>query len=115
MNVKMMSLLLVSAALCFCYKAEAATQVVSLGKITYIENGWYGEGMVIHTSNDGPSGCSAALNDFAIDKNHPSYQELTAMALTAYTKNMNAGLVVDSGVCLFGGRTKVISIRLLQN
>lgn len=34
------------------------------------------------------------------------------MALTAYTKNMDVGLVVDSGGRIFGGRTKVISIRL---
>ncbi|KAB7770984.1 hypothetical protein CEK68_01835 [Xanthomonas sp. LMG 12461] len=112
MSLKMMGLLLAIAASCFSYEADAAMQVVWTGKITYVENGWYGEGMVIHTSNDGPSGCSAPLNDFAIDKDHPSYKELTAMALAAYTSNSDVELLVDSGVCIFGNRTKVISIRL---
>ncbi|MBB4128506.1 hypothetical protein GGR77_003836 [Xanthomonas translucens] len=107
-----MGLLLGVVILCFCEKSQAAAQLVWLGQITYVENGWYGEGMVIHTANAGPSGCSAPPNDFAIEKSNPSYQELTAMALTAYTKNMDVGLVVDSGGRIFGGRTKVISIRL---
>ncbi|MDY4282974.1 hypothetical protein [Xanthomonas sp. LF06-19] len=110
MNLKM-GMSLAIAASCFSYQAQAIT-VVGAGKITVIENGWFGEGMAIHTSNDGPSGCSAPLNDFAIDKNHPSYQELTAMALVAYTKNLDVEVLVDPGVCIFGDRTKVISIRL---
>ncbi|WOS39489.1 hypothetical protein [Xanthomonas rydalmerensis] len=110
----MMSLLSLILVLCFCQEAWAV-QVMPSAKITYVENGWYGEGVAIHMSIDGPPGCSAALNDLAIDKNHPSYQELIAMALTAYTKNMDVGLVVDPGVCLFGGRVKVIAIRFVQN
>ncbi|MDQ1091084.1 hypothetical protein QE400_000497 [Xanthomonas sacchari] len=112
MSLKMMGLLLAIAASCFSYEAHAAMQVFSAGKITYVENGWDGEGMAIHTSNDGPSGCSALPNDFAIDKNHPAYKELTALALAAYTSNTDVELLVDSGVCIFGNRTKVISIRL---
>ena len=82
------------------------------GKITYIENGWYGEGVVIHSSTNAPSGCSASLNDFAIDKNHASYKELVAIALSAYNSNADAEVIVDTGVCAFGGRTKVLSIRM---
>ena len=112
MNVKTIGLLLVIAAVCFSQKTRAATVVVPMGQITYVENGWYGEGMAIHTSNDGPSGCSAGPNQFAIDRNHPAYQELTAMALMAYMKNIEIGLVADSGTCILNGRTKIISIRL---
>ncbi|UYK76764.1 hypothetical protein NG825_20595 [Xanthomonas sacchari] len=102
-------LLFVSSA---CYQAQAATQLVWVGKITYVENDWNGEGLAIHSSSNGPSGCPADLNDFGITSSHPAYKELTAMALAAFTTNADVELIVDSGNCVFGNRTKVISIRL---
>jgi len=104
-------MLLVFAGLSFCHTGRAA-ELVGSGKITFVENGWGGEGLVINYSKNGPSGCSAALNDFGIDKNHPAYKELVAIALAAYTSNADADLIVDTGVCIFGSRTKIISIRL---
>ncbi|MCC4595887.1 hypothetical protein NRY95_01065 [Xanthomonas campestris pv. phormiicola] len=88
--------------------------VVGRGKINYVENGWFGEGLVIHFSQNGPPGCSASLNDLAIDKNHAAYKELVAMAIAAYTSDSNVELMVEDGTCLFGGRTKILSIRLVK-
>ncbi|WP_279362119.1 hypothetical protein [Xanthomonas sacchari] len=114
MNAKMMGLLLAAVVSSVCQQAHAAMQVVWVGKIIYVENGWNGEGLTIHSSSNGPAGCSAPLNDFAIDKNNPSYKELTAMALAAYSTNADVELLVDSGVCIFGDRTKVIAIRMMK-
>jgi len=112
MSSKIMALLLAVAGLGFCYTGRAAQQLVWQGKIIYVENGWNGEGLVIRDSSIGPEGCWAPRDEFAIDKDHPAYKELVAMALAAYTSNADVEVILDSGVCLFGGRTKVLSIRL---
>ncbi|UYK66590.1 hypothetical protein NG831_21265 [Xanthomonas sacchari] len=114
MKLQVHGTLLAFLALTFCQQAQGAVQAIAAGKIIYVENGWYGEGLALHTSNDGPSGCPGPLNNFAIDKNHPSYKELTAIALAAYTTNANVEFVVDSGSCPFGNSTKVLSIRLIK-
>lgn len=110
MAAKIMASLFAICGFGVCYAVQAADLVA--GRITYIENGWYGEGVAIHSSTNGPSGCSASLNDFAIDKNHASYRELVAIALSAYNSNADVDVIVDTGACTFGGRTKVLSIRL---
>jgi hypothetical protein len=110
MTTKIIATSLAIFGLSICYTVQAADLVA--GKITYIENGWYGEGVAIHSSANGPSGCSASLNDFAIDKNHAAYKELVAIALSAYNSNADVEVIVDTGDCIFGGRTKVLSIRL---
>ncbi|WP_152971742.1 hypothetical protein [Xanthomonas arboricola] len=76
------------------------------GKIISVENGWQGEGVAIRHSIASIKGCAADSNDFAIDKNHPSYKELVAIALAAFTSQSDVQLVVDKGVCIFGARTK---------
>ncbi|MBN6112939.1 hypothetical protein [Xanthomonas bonasiae] len=99
------------AGISFCQTVQAA-DMVGPGKITYIENGWDGEGVAIHSSINGPAGCTASLNDFGIEKSHAAYKELVAMALSAYTSNADVEIIVDAGKCVFGARTKVLSIRL---
>jgi hypothetical protein len=105
-------LLLVIMAPFLFHEARAEMQLVWHGKIIYIENGWHGEGLAIHMSTNGPPGCSAELNDFAIDRDNLAYKELTAMALASFTSDAEVELIVDPGVCTFGGRTKVVSIRM---
>lgn len=94
--------------------AAMAVEVTGYGKITYVENGWYGEGLALHHSTASVTGCTASPNDFAIDKNHAAYQELLAMALTAYTRDLDVGLIVEKGDCGFGGRTKIVAIRFIR-
>jgi len=113
MSANMLRKLVVLAGLGFCCSGQAA-ELVGAGKITFVENGWNGEGLVIHHTRNGPAGCPAPLNDFAIDKNNTAYKELVAMALSAYTSNSDVELMVDAGVCSFGARTKIISIRLMK-
>ena len=98
---------------CILYSSIGlAAEFTGFGKINYLENGWYGEGVAIHHSTAVITGCTANSNDFAIDKNHPAYKELIAIALAAYTSESEVELIVDKGVCGFGGRTKILSIRL---
>ena len=92
--------------------AVSAEEYTGWGKITYLENGWFGEGVAIHHSTASIKGCAADPADFAIDKNHPSYKELVAIALAAFTSQSDVELVVDKGICSFGARTKILSIRL---
>ncbi|MBO9872954.1 MULTISPECIES: hypothetical protein [Xanthomonas] len=112
MTSKLIGFLMVIVGSIACWQAQASPQVVWVGKITYIENAWNGEGIAIHSSSDGPYGCTSDLNDFGITSNDPSYKELAAMALAAFTTNADVELIVDSGNCVFGNRTKVVSIRL---
>lgn len=108
---RVLGLLLAVAGSSLCCTVQAA-DLVGPGKITYVENGWGGEGVAIHTSINGPAGCTASLNDFGIEASHAAYKELVAMALAAYTSNADVEVIVDAGKCVFGGRTKVLSIRL---
>ncbi|WP_146096916.1 hypothetical protein [Xanthomonas arboricola] len=87
-------------------------ELTAPGRLVFLENGWNGEGVAISHSTASVAGCATETNSFAIDKNHPAYKELVAIALSAYTSESNVELIVDKGVCGFGGRTKVISIRL---
>lgn len=91
--------------------ATMAAEGTGPGKTTYVENGWYGEGIALHHSTASITGCSAGPNDFVIDRNHAAYQELLAMALTAYTRDLDVQLIVEKGDCGFGGRTKIMAIR----
>ncbi len=101
------------ATLVFSYISANAADVVGTGKIDYVENGWEGEGLAIHHSV-GIDGCTASNTEYAIEKNHLSYKELVSMALSAFALGSDVQLVVERGVCSFGGRTKVLSIRLIK-
>lgn len=90
-----------------------AFEVVGPARVIYVENGWNGEGLVVHL-NLGTAGCGASTNDFAVDVNHPAYKQIVALALTAYSMSADVQLVVEPGVCIFGGRTKILSIRLVK-
>jgi hypothetical protein len=108
---KMLGVSVLVAGISLCQTVQAAN-LVGPTKITYIENGWEGEGIAIHSSINGPTGCTASLNDFGIEKSHAAYKELVAMALSAYAPNADVEIIVDAGKCVFGARTKVLSIRL---
>jgi hypothetical protein len=83
-------------------------------KIILIENGWYGEGLALITDGAGVSGCAGGPTQFAIDAGHPAYKDMVAMALTAFSSGSNVQMMVDQGNCIFGARTKVISLRLMK-
>ena len=91
----------------------SAFEIVGTGKITYVENGWYGEGLAIRDTV-GLDGCSAPDTEFAIDAGHPGYKELVSLALSAFTSASDVQLVVEKNACIFGGRTKILSIRLIK-
>jgi hypothetical protein len=90
-----------------------AAETIGPTKISFVEPGWSGEGLAIHTDK-GLSGCGAPDTEFAIAKSHPSYNELLSMTLTAFAAQSNVEIVAYAGVCIFGARTKVVSIRLLR-
>lgn len=101
-----------AVAALLAHQTAAAVDYIGVGKITSVENGWFGEGIVLRHSGPGITGCSADPTEFAIDKNHPGYKEIVAIALAAQTSAANVELVVEKGVCLFGGRTKVLAIKI---
>lgn len=81
------------------------------GTLTYIENGWYGDGFAIHHTNS-VSGCLAPPTEYGLQPSHPQYKEIVAMLIAAFVNGTTVELVADSGVCVLGNRTKIISIRL---
>lgn len=107
MNALRLAVLLATMAMS---NATVAFEVVhtAAGKLGWVENGWFGEGIAFsHTVST--TGCGTAT-EYAISKDHPSYRELTSMLFSAYSAGKNVLLVVETGVCLFGGRTKVLAI-----
>lgn len=101
--------------------SPAFAQSGVISTITYVENGWHGEGLAVgiplSTVNPGFAGCTAIspeLGQFFIPKTHPAYKELTAIALTAYTASTRVWIVAHDNQCQLGGRVKLFSIRLIR-
>jgi hypothetical protein len=90
------------------YSAYAA---VGPANITFIENGWYGEGFAIHLTQ-GIAGCGAPPTEFGIAASHPAYKELVALLMSAYFTEKPIEVVVNTGNCTLGARTAITSIRL---
>lgn len=107
--------LLVSLIGCGIFIATNAQAITAVGpaKITYLENGWQGEGIAIRLET-GLAGCSGGAENFAVLAQHPAYKDIVALATTAFVSSTNVELIVEEGVCVFGGRTKVLSIRLYK-
>jgi hypothetical protein len=91
--------------------AYPALATVGPANITFIENGWSGEGFAIHLSQ-GISGCGAPPTEFGIPATHGAYKELVALLMSAYFTEKPVEVVVDTGNCTLGARTSIISIRL---
>lgn len=99
------------------FAQPAAADPVSTGvtQIEFVENGWYGEGFSIHiTPGTGVTGCAAPKEKLGVDKGHPAYKEIVAMAIAAYSTGTKVEFMVEQGVCVLGRRTKIVSIRLLK-
>jgi len=108
------SVLAVALLLLSTNSAFAGLDYTQSGHITYVENGWGGEGLAIHTDTGYGTAAPCGVNDFGISASHPSYKELVAIALSAYATGASVQLVLDQGTCVFGNRTKVLAIRLLK-
>lgn len=91
--------------------AAAAIATVGPATITFIENGWSGEGFAVHLSS-GISGCPAPPTEFGIPATHGAYKELVALLMSAYFTGKPVEIVVNTGVCTLGNRTGILSIRL---
>lgn len=91
--------------------ALSAVVAVPLAKISVIENGWNGEGLAIRLDSGGISGCGYPL-DFGVEIGHPAYKDVVAIALAAMASGTYVELMANSGTCVFGSRTQVVSIRI---
>ena len=83
--------------------AWAEIAYTGYGKITYVENGWNGEGLAVHQSGNAIDGCLADPHDFGIDKGNSLFRELVTLATAAFTAGSDVELVVEKGDCIFGG------------
>ncbi|WP_153066918.1 hypothetical protein [Xanthomonas arboricola] len=83
-----------------------AAESSGFGKITFLGNGWFREGVAIHHSTASTASCTTNPNSFAIDKNHPTYKKLVAIAVAAYASESGFKLIVAKGVCGFCRRNK---------
>ncbi len=107
---------LVTAAVVALFSTAAWSGYVSTGtgNLTFIENGWFGEGFAIHmTSTAAVTGCGAPATEFGIAADHPAYKYLVSLMMMAYSQQLPVQLVVDQGVCTLGARTKIVAIRLM--
>ena len=110
MKIKLLSLLGMVSML-WANTALSAFAAVGPANITYIENGWFGEGFAVYLSQ-GISGCAAPPTQFGIAASHPAYKEMVALLMSAYFTQKPVELVVNTGSCTLGARTAITSIRL---
>ena len=89
----------------------AGFAAVGPASITFIENGWFGEGFSVHLSS-GITGCGAPATEFGIPASHPAYKELVSLMMSAFFTEKKVEVVVNQGVCTLGNRTSIVSIRL---
>lgn len=83
-------------------------------KLVSVENGWYGEWLVI-TALSGTGGCASSLpTEFAVETSHPAYDAILAIALTALTTGSDVSITAQVGTCVLGSRTKVLSIQIVK-
>lgn len=100
--------------LLFCsISTFSAAEFVGGGYVQSIENGWYGEGVAFQFSKP-LDGCPSEDNYYAVSKDHIGYKEVVSLILTAYATSSKVDLSVEKGVCLFGGRTKVLAVKLVK-
>ena len=111
-NFSRQSILAIFLAL-VSFTTQAQYSPTASGQITFIENGWFGEGFAIHMENSvQTAGCPAAANEYGLEASHQAYKILVALMITAYTQKLPVQMVVQPGTCVLGARTKIISIRL---
>src|SRR5512132_260297 len=97
------------------FEARAISPAPSDGttsRITYVENGWFGEGLAVHLSAPltYATQCAAAANDFAVAASHPMFKEISAMIMLAYASGAPVQLMVDPASCIFGNRTSIVAV-----
>lgn len=104
----------------FCFWAICATSSnaavygVATTNIVSLENAWEGEGLAIHVSpGTGVAGCGN-INEFAVSVTHKSYKDIVAMAIAAQISNAKIQLIVDTNNCLFGNRTRIVSLKVVK-
>lgn len=93
--------------------AFAGVAFTGSGNITYVENGWIGDGFSIYHTQS-VAGCTAAGTQYSLLISHPQYKEIVALMMMAYSNSTPVEFVVDQGNCGLGGRTNIVSIRLGQ-
>lgn len=97
-----------------CYHTLAVAQTTGTVKITYLENGWFGEGLAFKVSGSGVSGCPAPDIEFAVPQSHPAYREIQTLLVSAFVAKQNIEVVPRIGTCGFGNRTLIHSVRLVE-
>ena len=108
---KLTVLALTAIALVWPRDAHAVSSINNV-TISWIENGWYGEGLAFAISGVGISGCGAS-NEFAIPVTASNYKDLVAMVLSAYLATRSVNVVVNGGTCAApGNRTQIVAIHM---
>jgi len=95
--------------------ANAGFYPVGPTNITYVENGWFGEGLVVHLGIPAPAGCATGVDDYAIHATDAAYKQMVPMLLGAYFASKQVQVVIDSDTCGFANRAKIVGVRLLGN
>jgi hypothetical protein len=94
-----------------CGSSARAEEV--FGRITWVENGWSGEGMAVQLTGGTISGCPAPGNEFAVSSSHGGYKDIVELIMLAYRSQSQVRLVVSRGTCLIGSRTSITAVRVL--
>jgi hypothetical protein len=89
-----------------------AQTVVGPTTIVQMGNGWAGEQMAIIVAN-GTSPCPGGPNEYSVRKTHPAYNDIVAMALTAFASGASVIIRTD-GTCIDNNRAAILELRLVK-
>jgi hypothetical protein len=89
-----------------------AQTVVGPTTIVQMANGWNGEQMAIIVAS-GTSSCPAGPNEYSVRKTHPAYNDIVAMALTAFASGASV-VVRPDGTCIDNNRAAILELRLVK-
>lgn len=110
-----MKMLIVGIVLLAASPSGYASQVaLAPTTITFVENGWFGEGLAIQTTATYSTSCYGGGTQFAVPITHPAYKDIVAIALAAYAIGSTVQIVIEDSTCAFAGRMSILSIRLLK-
>src|SRR5262245_7085421 len=98
--ISVTTLALAISTLTYAQSVVGPTTIVQMG------NGWAGEQMAIIVAS-GNSTCPAGPNEYSVRKTHPAYNDIVAMALTAFASGASV-IVRPDGTCIDNNRAAIL-------
>ena len=94
--------------------ANAGPAFSSHTRIVQVENSWYANGVAIWIESNahGISGCGAPNGAYFLRGDHPAFDTVLSIVMTAFATQATVEVIGDQGVCEEGNKTRVLGVRI---